>query len=236
VGADSDHDLALLKIEHENLRPVAVGDSSTLVVGEAVCAIGNPLGMLTNTLTSGYISALEREIYIEGTAKNMLQTDCAINEGNSGGPLFDMNGNVIGITAAKYYGTTIEGIGFAIPINDFVKQLPDFLLYGYIRGRAYLGVMVSDYLPNGELSDGAYVTEVTEGNCAAIAGLKAKDRIVGLNNVEIGSVYELKNELANYSAGDTITLTVVRLRSQIELTVVLDEKIPSEAALRNVDE
>ena len=120
-----------------------------MAVGEEVVAIGNPLGELTFTMTHGYISATDREINVDGTPINMMQTDAAINSGNSGGPLFDMNGNVIGITAAKYSGqtasgTTIEGIGFAIPIDDALRIIYDLQKYGYVTGRAYLGVTVRD--------------------------------------------------------------------------------------------
>jgi S1-C subfamily serine protease len=149
VGTDSVNDVALLKIEATGLQAVTVGDSDKIEVGEQVVAIGNPLGELTFTMTQGYISATGREINTDGTPINMLQTDAAINSGNSGGPLFDMNGNVVGITTAKYSGTTstgtsIEGIGFAIPINDVLKIVYDLQENGYVTGRAYLGISVRD--------------------------------------------------------------------------------------------
>ena len=145
VGTDSMNDVALLKIEAKGLQTVTVGDSDEVEVGETVEAIGNPLGDLTFTMTAGYISALDREIDADGTPINMLQTDAAINSGNSGGPLFDMNGNIIGVTTAKVSGTTetgvtIEGLGFAIPINDVLRVVYDLQQYGRVRGRAYLGV------------------------------------------------------------------------------------------------
>ena len=149
IGTDSMNDVALLKIEAEGLQTVTVGDSDEVEVGETVEAIGNPLGDLTFTMTAGYISALDREIDADGTPINMLQTDAAINSGNSGGPLFDMNGNIIGVTTAKVSGTTdsgvsIEGLGFAIPINDVLRVVYDLQQYGRVRGRAYLGVTLQN--------------------------------------------------------------------------------------------
>ena len=149
IGSDAISDLAVLKIEAEGLQTAAIAQSGDVAVGEEVVAIGNPLGELTFTMTHGYISATDREINVDGTPINMMQTDAAINSGNSGGPLFDMNGNVIGITAAKYSGqtasgTTIEGIGFAIPIDDALRIVYDLQKYGYVTGRAYLGVTVRD--------------------------------------------------------------------------------------------
>ena len=149
IGGDSLSDVALLKIEAEGLSHVAVGDSDAIAVGEGCIAIGNPLGELTFTMTGGYVSALPREINISGKPISMFQTDAAINAGNSGGPLFDMAGNVIGITSAKISGITgsgasIEGVGFAIPINEALRVVYDLQEYGYVRGRAFLGVTVKE--------------------------------------------------------------------------------------------
>ena len=174
VGTDSMNDIALLKIEAKGLQTVTVGDSDEVEVGETVEAIGNPLGDLTFTMTAGYISALDREIDTDGTVINMLQTDAAINSGNSGGPLFDMNGNIIGVTTAKVSGTTetgvtIEGLGFAIPINDVLRVVYDLQQYGRVRGRAYLGVTLQNL--DAEVAEiyglpsGPQVVTVTEGSC-----------------------------------------------------------------------
>ena len=138
VGADEANDVALLKVDALNLRPVTLGSSAELIVGDQVAAIGNPLGTLTSTLTVGYVSAKERDVTTDGFAINMLQTDAAINSGNSGGPLFNMRGEVVGITTAKYSGTSasgasIEGVGFAIPIDDVMDILPDLANYGYVN-------------------------------------------------------------------------------------------------------
>ena len=230
IGYESGNDVALIKIDAAGLKPVSIGDSDALQVGETVCAIGNPLGELTNTLTIGGISALDREVNTDGTPISMMQTDCAINEGNSGGPLFDMNGNVVGITTAKYYGTTIEGIGFAIPINDVMRIVADLKAYGYVTGQAYLGITVMDM--DGSTANmyglpvGAYVNSVTEGSCAASAGLQEKDIITALGEYEIENMTDLVGSLKNFAAGDTTTLTVFRRGESLTLTVTFDEKKP----------
>ncbi|MEA4965716.1 MAG: trypsin-like peptidase domain-containing protein [Oscillospiraceae bacterium] len=230
IGYDSSNDVALLKIDATGLTPVSIGDSDDLQVGETVCAIGNPLGELTYTLTTGAISAKDREVNTDGTPISMLQTDCAINEGNSGGPLFDMNGNVIGITTAKYYGDTIEGIGFAIPINDVMSIVADLKEYGYVKGRPYLGVTVkdldSDTASTYGLPVGAYVNSVVEGSCAATAGLQQGDIITGLGDYEVSTYTDLVAALKNFAAGDTTTLKVYRSGSELTLTITLDEKQP----------
>lgn len=230
IGFDSGNDVALLHVEASGLRPVSVGDSDRIDVGEQVCAIGNPLGELTNTLTVGYISALDREINTDGTPINMLQTDCAINAGNSGGPLFDGNGNVIGITTAKYYGSSVEGLCFAIPINDALRIVADLKEYGYVTGKAYLGISVAD-LPTGTaelygLPTGVYVATVQEGSCAAKAGLEVRDIITGIGSYRVSTRTELLGALKNFRAGDTTTLSVFRAGAELMLTVILDEKEP----------
>jgi len=233
VGSDSTNDVALLKIsETVSLPAVTVGSSDELRVGDQVVAIGNPLGELTSTLTVGYVSAKERNVTTEGTTINMIQTDAAINSGNSGGPLFNMQGEVVGITTAKYSGSsssgaTIEGIGFAIPIDDVMPLVEDLKIYGYIKS-AYLGVMVSDMDEQTGavygLPVGAYVREVTPGYCAEEAGLKVKDIIVKLGEYEVKNLSDLTRALRLYKAGDTTTITVFRSGEQITLPITLDEK------------
>ena len=232
VGGDSTNDIAVLKVEGNNLPAVTIGSSSSLIVGDQVAAVGNALGELTNSLTVGYISAKDRMITTDGFGINMLQTDTAINSGNSGGPLFNMYGEVVGITTAKYSGesssgASIEGIGFAIPIDDVVGLIDDLISKGYIGG-AYLGVMVSDV--NAEVASyygfpvGAYVQEATLGYCAARAGIQAKDIIVDLGGYPINGVTALTRALRNFSAGETTTVTVYRNGTYLELTITLDEK------------
>lgn len=233
VGTDKLNDVALLKIEASGLQCVTVGNSDELAVGEEVIAIGNPLGELTFTMTAGYISALDREINTDGKPINMMQTDAAINSGNSGGPLFDMNGNVIGITTAKYSGSTssgtsIEGIGFAIPVNDVMSIIYDLQEHGYVTGRAYLGVTVKDLdsttAKTYGLPVGPIVQSVSEGSCTEKAGMQQGDIIVGYEDKKIESYTELVAALHHSHAGDTVTVTVFRAGGEVELTVTLDER------------
>ena len=232
VGSDDTNDVALLKVEATGLKAVTLGSSSALIVGDQVAAIGNPLGELTSTLTVGYISAKERDVNTEGFAINMLQTDAAINSGNSGGPLFNMKGEVIGITTAKYSGTSasgasIEGVGFAIPIDDVTGMLSDLINYGYITG-AYLGVMVSDMDPSAAsyygLPTGAYVQEATEGYAAAKAGVQEKDIIVELGGIKVSTVNDLTRALRSFKAGDQTTIVVYRSGREVVLNITLDAK------------
>ena len=232
VGGDAGNDLAVLKIEGKDYHYATLGSSDEMVVGDRVAAIGNPLGELTSTLTVGYISATDRAVNTDGTYINMLQTDAAINSGNSGGPLFNMKGEDIGITTAKYSGTstsgaTIEGIGFAIPIDDVADMIQDLKEHGYITG-AYLGVMVQDV--NADAAEmygfptGAYVVEVTEGSCAQKAGVQVKDIIVNIAGYDTPSMSDLTRALRKLEAGEKTTITVYRSGKQVHLEITLDEK------------
>ena len=231
VGADSGNDIALLKVEGENLPYVTLGSSDALSVGDQVVAIGNPLGELAATLTVGYVSAKDRVVNTDGTVINMLQTDAAINSGNSGGPLFDMNGNVVGITTAKYSGdsgtgTTIEGLGFAIPMDDVAGMISDLKEFGYVTG-AYLGVYVRDVDASAQsygLPAGAYVEDVLQGYCAKKAGIRAGDIIVNLGGYDVDSITTLTRALRRFEAGDNVSVTVYRAGKQEYFTVTLDEK------------
>lgn len=240
IGSDSTNDVALLKIEENvTLQAVEVGSSGELNVGDQVVAIGNPLGELTSTLTVGYVSAKERDVKTDGTVINMIQTDAAINSGNSGGPLFNSRGEVVGITTAKYSGNSssgasIEGIGFAIPIDDVMPLVDDLMNYGYINS-AYLGVKVSNVDEASAsfygLPVGAYVQEVTPGYCAEKAGLQVKDIIVAVGTHKVKNVSELTKALRKFKAGETTTLTVYRGGQELTLSITLDEKprsVPSE--------
>ena len=201
-------------------------------MGDQVVAIGNPLGELASTLTVGYISAKDRVVATDGSQISMLQTDAAINSGNSGGPLLNMLGQVVGITSAKYSGTsasgaTIEGIGFAIPIDDVIGMLTDLKEHGYITG-AYLGVEVSNMDPEVVqtygLPEGVLVRKVTEGSCAAKAGIQKQDIITNLGGHTITNLTDLSRALRQFKAGDTVTVTVCRDGGERKLTVTLDEK------------
>lgn len=237
VGEDSTNDVALLKIDANGLQAVSIGDSDQLKVGEQVVAIGNPLGELTFSMTAGYVSALDRTINTDGKPINMLQTDAAINPGNSGGPLLDMDGNVIGITTAKYASDEIEGLGFAIPINDAMEIAYDLMQYGYVTGRPSLGVMVRDLnqstLSAYNLPMGVYVDSVNTDSCAEKAGMQAGDIITAVNDEAVLSYTDLSAQLAQRQAGDTITITVYRSGSYQDLTVTLDEKKPEAQTTSN---
>ena len=237
VGSEAENDVAVLKIEATELPCVTLGDSDKLVVGEPVYAIGNPLGELTFTLTDGLVSALDRIITTgsgnSAVSMNMLQTNCAINSGNSGGPLFNSRGEVIGITTAKMSGSssssaTIEGLGFAIPINDVKRIIADLAQHGYVTGKPYMGVQVSSVTETDAkrygLKVGAYVDLVEEDSSAAKAGLQVGDIIIAIDDKEINSHSALVATVGTYRAGDTVVLTVMRDREELKLTVVLGEK------------
>ena len=232
MGTDSGNDIAVLKIEAEGLPAVTLGSSDDLVIGDMVVAIGNPLGELTSTQTVGYVSGKDRDVTTDNTIINMIQTDAAINSGNSGGPLFNMNGQVVGITTAKYSGTTgsgasIEGIGFAIPIDDVIGIISDLMDYGYVTG-AYLGVTVSNTDAESAamfgLPVGAYVQSVDRGTAADRAGIQVKDIIIDLGGIKVEGITTLTRALRNFNAGDTTTITVIRSGQKLVLDITLDEK------------
>ncbi len=235
IGYDESNDVALLKADVTGLQPVKLGSSATLGVGEQVVAIGFPLSAQDATLTVGYVSAKNRDVNTSGIAINMIQTDAAINSGNSGGPLFNMSGEVIGITTAKYSGTTssgasIEGIGFAIPIDDVASILSDLMTYGYINS-AYLGVYVRDMTEIEQAAAelysfpvGVYVEDVTPGYCAEKAGLLPKDIIIALGGYEITDMTVLTRTLRKFVGGDQTTITVFRSGKELVLNITLDNK------------
>ena len=238
VGGDADNDVAVLKIDASGLTPVVLGDSAQLEVGDTVTAIGNALGTLANTTTTGVVSALDRAITMsDGSVINVLQTDCTINSGNSGGPLFNQYGEVIGIVNAKYSSSgyssgtaTIEGIGFAIPYADVSGKIADLMQYGYITGKPSLGITVSTVsaldAQRYNMVVGAYVNSVNSGSCAETAGLKQGDIITAVNGEEITNYEELVNAKNKMSAGDQMTLDVWRDGETTTLTVTLDEAKP----------
>ena len=243
VGYDDINDVALLKVEAAGLDAVELGSSSDLIVGDMVVAIGNPLGELTATQTVGYISGKDRAVSTDGTVINMLQTDAAINSGNSGGPLFNMKGQVIGITTAKYSGAsssgaTIEGIGFAIPIDDITGMIDDFKDYGYLRNQAYLGVNVIDMDSSTasiySLPVGSWVQSVVEGSSAEKAGVQPQDIIIGVGGYPVTGNNSLTTALRKFSAGDTTTITVFRAGQELELSITFDER-PQDVNADNND-
>ncbi len=232
VGSNATNDIALLKVEGAKLKPVTVGKSSELRVGDQVVAIGNALGELSFSLTAGYVSGINRDVSTDGLAINMIQTDASINSGNSGGPLFNAKGEVVGITTAKYSGTTasganIEGIGFAIPMDDVFGMLEDLRQYGYITG-AYLGVRVTDVDTTAAniygLPLGAYVSSVESGYCAQEYGIQTKDIITAVGGYEVENVSDLTRALRNFKAGDSSTVTLWRSGAYKVIKIVFDEK------------
>ena len=244
IGRDSLNDVALLKIDAEGLSCVAVGDSDAVEVGEEVIAIGNPLGKLTFTMTAGYVSALDREVSTDGRPISMLQTDAAINSGNSGGPLFDMNGNIIGMTTAKYSGfsssgTNIEGLGFAIPIRDVLRVAYDLRQFGRVMGRAYLGVTLRDLdgttAATYGLPVGPMVQSVTAGSCCEAAGVQQGDIVIGFDGQKISRYSELVTALAAHKAGDRVELSVYRAGAELTLGLTLDER-PSDDEILAVEQ
>ena len=231
VGYDENDDIAVLKIEASGLTPVVLGDSDNMNVGDSVVAIGNPLGELTFSLTAGTVSALDREITMSsGATMNLIQTDCAINSGNSGAALFNMYGEVIGITNAKYSSsgtdTSVDNIGFAIPI-DSVRGIAESIIENGYYAKPYIGVSVTSVSSESQgygLLQGAAVKEVTEGGPAAAAGLEVNDIITRVNDTDITGSDELVSFIGDCASGDVLTLTVYRGGDTLTLTLTVGEK------------
>ena len=233
IGFDESNDVAVLKIDAEGLTPVVIGDSDNLNVGDSVVAIGNPLGELTFSLTSGTVSALDREVTMSsGISMELIQTDCAINSGNSGGALFNMHGEVVGITNAKYSGSSgsgasIDNIAFAIPINDVYGIVTSIIEKGYIE-KPYIGVSVldvSDETQKYGLPKGASVQTVTDDGPAKAAGLQVNDIITKVDDTEIDGSSDLVKAIGQCAPGQEITLTVYRQGQTLELKVTVARKV-----------
>ncbi|MBE6114393.1 MAG: trypsin-like serine protease [Erysipelotrichaceae bacterium] len=228
VGSDDRTDVAVIKIEGNDLPFATIGDSNTLVVGQEVVAIGNPLGELGGTVTNGIISALEREIEVEGQMMTLLQTNAAINPGNSGGGLFNMNGELVGVVNAKSSGEGIEGLGFAIPVNTAQKVVNDIIENGYVTGRVQLGISatsVNDLTSAyryGVNRFGVYVNKVVVSN----SPLKAGDLIVQIDDLMISSINDITDALYDKKVGDQVQVYVVRDRREQVVTVTLTEYKP----------
>lgn len=239
IGYDENNDIAVLKIDATGLQPVVLGSSDDLHVGDQVVAIGNPLGELTFSLTAGMVSALNREVtFSNGLRMSLIQTDAAINSGNSGGALFNLYGEVIGITNAKYSSSSssstasIDNIGFAIPINHVLSIVKSIIEKGYIS-KPYVGVSVSDVNQQTQLYGipaGAAVQSVSDDSPAAKAGLQAGDVITRVNGTEITGSSDLVSLVSEAAIGDMLTMTVYRQGSTIELTVTVGEQVQSALA------
>ena len=239
VGEDTTSDIAVIKIDADGLTPATVGNSDGLKVGQSVMAVGNPLGELGGTVTGGMISALNRSVTIQGSSSvntmSLIQMDASVSPGNSGGGLFNMNGELVGIVNAKSSSSDAEGLGFAIPINDAIKVAQELLENGYVTGRPYLGITylaVTDAQTAAQLgvnAYGVYVVEVVKGGPAEKAGLQAGDRIVSVDGTEIASKDDLGTLMQKHTAGDTLSITIARDGQMQTVNVTLGEKTASNS-------
>ena len=231
VGSDEMSDLAVLKIDARGLKAAEFGDSSKLRVGDSVVAIGDPLGVqLRGTMTNGIISAINRDLTVGDRTMTLIQTNAALNNGNSGGPLINCYGQVIGINTVKmssYYTATasVEGLGFAIPISVAKPIIDELIENGYVAGRPAIGIsgdsLPSYYRTYYRLPDGVYVTSVNEGSDAKAKGIREGDIVTAINGERISSIDELNTVKNQYAAGDEVTLTVYRSGTYYEVTVTL---------------
>lgn len=231
VGGDSDYDVAVLKIEATGLQAVTMGSSASLSVGDTVLAIGNPLGELTFSMSKGIVSCCDRAINVDGTPFKMIQVDCSVNPGNSGGALMNLYGEVVGIVSAKYSSyasTTVEGLGFAIPIDDVLTVITDIMENGQVTNKAYMAItagtmtesMAAQYRI--DITEGVFVFSTVPGGAGEKAGLKLGDVITKLNDTPIASMEDLAAAKKNFKAGDTVTLTVYRDGEYITTELTFD--------------
>ena len=240
VGEDSTSDIAVIKIDATGLTPATIGDSNSLAVGENVLAVGNPLGELGGTVTSGIVSALNRSVTIQGNSStntmSLIQMDASVSPGNSGGGLFNMDGELVGVVNAKSSSSDAEGLGFAIPINDAIKVAQDLLENGYVTGRPYMGITylaVTDAQTAAQLgvnAYGIYVVDVVQGGPADRAGLKTGDRIVSIDGSEVAQKTDLGTIIQSHSAGDTLSITVARSGQMQTVSLTLGEKTAANSA------
>ena len=233
IGTDKENDIAVIKIDAADLSAATMGDSESLVVGENVVAIGNPLGTLSGTVTDGIISALDRELTIDGETYHLLQTNAAINPGNSGGGLFNAKGELVGIVNAKSSSssseTSIEGLGFAIPINTVKPLVQDLIEYGYVTGKVQLGVSLVEISDERTAAQyrvselGVYIAQISSGSDAQAAGLQVGDLILSINDTEIETVEDVRGIIDNSSVGDQLQVMIYRGGQQQSITVTLTE-------------
>ena len=231
VGYEEANDIAVIKIDASGLSPVTFAATGSMSVGDMVFPVGNPLGELSYTMTVGYISALDRIISTDTSTKiNMFQIDAAVNKGNSGGPVYNEYGEVLGIVTAKYSDTGVEGLGFAIPIDDVLDLVTQLIETGYIGGKAQLGVTVqtmdATFASYYNVPEGAYIREVNEGSCAEKAGIHVGDIITKANGKDVRSKEDLISILKECTANETISVTIYRSGKTSSVRVTLDEKRP----------
>ncbi|MCL2228188.1 MAG: S1C family serine protease [Oscillospiraceae bacterium] len=229
VGYEQANDVALLRIQATDLDPVVLGNSDNIQVGTRVYAIGNPLGNLVYTMTEGIVSALDRDVLVEGKLINTFQFSAPVNRGNSGGPIYNANGEVIGIVTAKLSRSDVEGIGFAIPINDAIEIAWGLIEYGYIAGRPLIGIAAASVsAAHAEYYGwvvGVYVRAVDPNSAAEKAGVQVGDIIVELGGTEVAEMDSLRNAMRRYSAGDTVMVGIWRSGAYFELEITFDEDL-----------
>ena len=226
VGKDSQTDLAVIKVDANNLQAATLGDSDILQVGDPAIAIGNPLGEHGGTVTTGIISSTYRQIKIDDETMTLLQTDAAINPGNSGGGLFNADGNLIGIVNAKESSTGIEGLGFAIPITPAQDIITELMQNGSVTSRPALNVSLYDYTSNNQsqyskYEDGCYIVQIVKNGAADKAGLKQNDRILSFDGEQIQSTSDVKNVLKKHKIGDTVKMVVERDSKKVTVEITL---------------
>ena len=226
VGKDSQTDLAVIKVDANNLQAATLGDSDILQVGDPAIAIGNPSGELGGTVTTGIISATDRQITIDDETMTLLHTDAAINPGNSGGGLFNADGNLIGIVNAKESSTGIEGLGFAIPITPAQDIITELMENGSVTSRPALNVSLYDYTSKNQgqyskYEDGCYIVQIVKNGAADKAGLKQNDRILSFDGEQIQSTSDVKNVLKKHKIGDTVKMVVERDSKKITVEITL---------------
>ena len=225
IGYDEDNDLAVLRINESGLTPVSLGSSDDLVVGSPIYAIGDPLGTLNFSMTAGIVSGLYRVISTDNSRDiNTFQIDAAVNTGNSGGPVFNSYGEVVGIVTAKYADAGVEGLGFAIPIDDVRYMVNDIIDVGYVRSKPYIGITVTSATVAEHSVAGALVHSVERGSAADHAGIKEGDIIVEMGNRKISSLQDLLSARARHRAGDTVELRVYRDGSYLDISLIFDAK------------
>ena len=241
IGTDTFSDLAIVKIDVANLPAATIGSSGNVTVGDTVYAIGNPLGVLTSSVSKGIISGLDRTITIDGISMTLMQTDASINPGNSGGGLFNERGELIGIVNAKSSGQNAEGLGFAIPVNTAIQVAEELINNGYVTGRPAMGVTVLSInaaqtaFQYGVNQAGVYVQSVNEGGAADKAGLQPGDRFVSIDGTAVNSTSDITGIIGEHAVGDTIEVQVVRGTQIVTANVTLEESTPQASSTQRTE-
>ncbi len=241
IGFEATNDVAVLKIDAAGLSPAKIGSSAEVQVGEAIYAVGNP-NRLDYTITDGIVSALDREVQVDISSAysiTMFQISAAVNSGNSGGPVYNERGEVIGIVSAKYMSSGTEGLGFAIPIDDAMDIASDLITVGYVTGKAHLGITVQTMSEANAkyygTRAGAFVFTVTPGSCAEQAGIKPGDIITKLGDTVVTSSDDLKSALGGCKAGEVVSMEIYRDNELMTISVTLGEQKFVSSGSQEVD-